>query len=175
MFFVCGAETLRVSLPADEKHKKGIYSLRLSLLLLRCVIVLLLLNNHSRKPNLQYQGVTVSYYSEVEMAELRRLFELEVLHWPKVTVRAMFGCPSYQVDGRLFAFLVTGGVVITQLMQVDRDALRQQYQVSDFKAGERVLKYWIQVSLLEKRQLGYILPYVRRSYERALARTLGGD
>lgn len=117
----------------------------------------------------------MSYYSEVEMAELRRLFELEVLKWPRVTVRTMFGCPSYQVDGRLFAFLVTGGVVITQLMRMDRESLRQHYQVADFKAGERVLTQWIQVSLPEKQQLGYLLPYVRKSYERALARTLGGD
>lgn len=117
----------------------------------------------------------MSYYSEVEMAELRRLFELEVLKWPRVTIRTMFGCPSYQVDGRLFAFLVTGGVVITQLMQMDREMLRRQYQVADFKAGERVLTQWIQVSLPEKQQLGYLLPYIRKSYERALARTLGGD
>lgn len=117
----------------------------------------------------------MSYYSEAEMVELRRLFELEILSWPRVTARTMFGCPSYQVDGRLFAFLVTGGVVLTQLMLADREALRRQYEVAEFKAGERVLAHWIQVLLPDRRQLGYLLPYVRKSYERALARTLGGD
>lgn len=116
----------------------------------------------------------MSYYSEVEMAELRHAFELEVMKWAKVTVRAMFGYPSYQVDGRLFAFLVNDGVVITQLMKADREALRLEYPVTDFKAGERVLTQWIQVSLTDIGQLKRVLSYVRRSYERAYARTLGG-
>lgn len=115
----------------------------------------------------------MNYYSEDAMADLRRVFDLEVLNWPRVTVRTMFGCPSYQVDGRLFAFLVTGGVVLTQLLASDRDVLRQQFVVSEFKTGERVLSHWIQVALPDRRQLGYVLPYVRKSYEQALARTLG--
>lgn len=113
----------------------------------------------------------MTYYSEAEMAEIRRAFELEVMQWAQVTMRAMFGCPSYQVDGRLFAFLVTGGVVITQLMRADREALRSEYTVTDFKAGERVLTQWIQVSCAEMGQLKRVLPYVRKSYERAFART----
>ena len=116
----------------------------------------------------------MGYYSEEAMTDLRRVFELEVLNWPRVTARAMFGCPSYQVDGRVFAFLVTGGVVLTQLLVSDREALQRQYEVAEFKTGERVLKHWIQVALPDRRQLGYVLPYVRRSYERALARALGG-
>ncbi|MBN1261833.1 MAG: hypothetical protein JXB35_14240 [Anaerolineae bacterium] len=113
------------------------------------------------------------YYVEEEMTQLRQLFEDEVLRWPEVTTRKMFGCPSYQVKDRLFAFLVTGGVVITNLVKNDRDRLAESYTVAEFKAGERVVKYWVQVEISDRRALGFVLPYVRKSYETAIDRALG--
>jgi len=55
----------------------------------------------------------MKYYSEEDMKDLRRVFEKEVLSWPEVSTKRMFGCPCYQADKRLFAFLVTDGLVIT--------------------------------------------------------------
>ena len=112
----------------------------------------------------------MKYYDEESTGALRERFEGEVLHWPEVTTRLMFGCPSYQVKERLFAFLVTGGIVMTQLLQADRDALGRWRELEEFTAGERVMKKWVKVSVEGVRELSYLLPYVRKSYERAIAR-----
>jgi hypothetical protein len=110
------------------------------------------------------------YYTEVANRELRERFEAAVLDWPKVTMRIMFGCPSYQVAGRLFAFLVDAGVVITHLRKADREALSQHCQIEEFQAGERTIARWGQVTVENERDLRYVLPYVRKSYEEALGR-----
>ncbi len=110
------------------------------------------------------------YYTEAADVELRERFEAEVLSWPKVSKRAMFGCPSYQAAGRLFAFLVDAGVVITHLRKADRETLSKRCEVKSFQAGERTIERWGQVTVENERDLRYVLPYVRRSYEEALDR-----
>ena len=110
------------------------------------------------------------YYSEENSAELRKAFEAEVLQWPKVTSRPMFGCPSYQVESYLFAFLVDEGVVITHLYKKDRQILGQRFQVDDFKAGKRVVPRWALVSLNAPEELSFLIPFVHQSYEEALRR-----
>lgn len=114
----------------------------------------------------------MTHYSEESSKELRELFELEVLHWPQVTTRRMFGCPSYQVEGRLFAFLVDEGIVLTQLRQAEREALGEHQLTAEFQTGDRPIQHWIQVTVVNKRDLGYVMPFVRKSYEIALARAL---
>ena len=110
------------------------------------------------------------YYTEAADAELRERFEAEVLSWPRVSKRTMFGCPSYQAAGRLFAFLVDAGVVITHLRQSDREALSEHCEIEPFQAGERTIERWGQVAVEGEHDLRRVLPYVRRSYEEALDR-----
>lgn len=111
------------------------------------------------------------YYTENASQELRKQFELDVLSWSRVSTRPMFGCPSYQVAGRLFAFLVDEGVVITHVRKADREALSERFTVTDFQAGERVIERWAQVEIDDRRDLAYVIPYVRKSYEEALENT----
>lgn len=111
----------------------------------------------------------MKYYVAEEAQPLRAAFEEEVLSWDQVDVRTMFGCPSYIVDGRLFAFLVTDGVVITQLRQRDRETLAEDFELAPFQAGERTIERWIEVELPDPDALGRILPYVRKSYDAVLA------
>ena len=110
----------------------------------------------------------MKYYSEQEMKSLRLRFEEKVLLWSQVSTRKMFGCPCYQVNGKLFAFLVTSGVVITQLDQNDRAALSRQCQAAFFQAGEKIVKNWLMLSIKNQRDLNQIMPFVRKSYEAAL-------
>ena len=109
----------------------------------------------------------MQYYSEEEAQALREAFEKHVLYWPKVTTRRMFGCPAYLVDGRLFAFLVTGGVVITQLRLKDRQLLAEENTTEPFKAGERTIERWTQVAVDDPKALGRIMGFVRTSYQTA--------
>ncbi len=110
------------------------------------------------------------YYVEDDARALRQAFEKEVLLWPDVITRRMFGCPAYVADGRLFAFLVTDGVVITQLRHKDIETLAQDNQTEPFKAGERVIKRWTKVFIADPAAIGRIMSFVRKSYQTAMER-----
>lgn len=110
----------------------------------------------------------MKYYSEETTKLLRLGFEDKVLRWPRVSTKKMFGCPCYQANGKLFAFLVTNGVVVTQLGQADRERIARQHQSSIFKGGERAVQNWLRLPIEHTRDLGRIMPFVRRSYESAL-------
>lgn len=110
------------------------------------------------------------YYIEDDARALRQAFEKTVLLWPQVTTRRMLGCPAYSADGRLFAFLVTDGVVITQLRHKDIETLAQDNQTEPFKAGERVIERWTKVFITDPAAIGRIMSFVRKSYQAAMER-----
>jgi len=85
----------------------------------------------------------IKYYSEEDTRDLRLALEDRVLNWSKVTTKKMFGCPCYQVMGKIFIFLVTKGIVITQLTEVEIDDLSQKYETGFFQAGKKIVKKWI--------------------------------
>ena len=109
----------------------------------------------------------IKYYSEEDTRDLRLALEDRVLNWSKVTTKKMFGCPCYQVMGKIFIFLVTKGIVITQLTEVEIDDLSQKYETGFFQAGKKIVKKWIRLSI-EPNDLDKIMSYVRKSYESAL-------
>ena len=109
----------------------------------------------------------MKYYSEEDTKDLRLAFEDKVLRWPQVSTKKMFGCPCYRANGKLFAFLVTKGVVITQLTQSEREALSRQHQTTFFQAGKKIVKNWVRVQVKNKRDLDKIMFFVRKSYESA--------
>ena len=109
----------------------------------------------------------MKYYSEEETRDLRLLLEKRVLKWPNVTTKQMFGCPCYQVNKKLFVFLVTKGIVITHLQVKDIENLSQMYDTTFFQAGKKIVKKWIKL-LLEPKDLDKIMSYVKKSYESAL-------
>jgi hypothetical protein len=108
------------------------------------------------------------YYVESEGKALREAFERKVLVWPKVTMRKMFGCPAYQAEGKLFAFLVTEGVVITQVRKHDRETLGEAFETEPFKAGEREISRWLTVTVDDLARLPRVMAYVKKSYETVL-------
>ena len=110
----------------------------------------------------------MKYYSEEETKELRVAVENEVLKWDHITTKKMFGCPCYQAKGKLFAFLVTNGVVLTQLQSSVREELSKKFQTSYFQAGRKTVKNWIRLSIKNLEQLESLMPFVRKSYEEAL-------
>ncbi len=109
------------------------------------------------------------YYLEESAGDLRGVLEAQILAWPQVTARRMFGCPAYLVDGRLFAFLVTDGIVLTQLRLSERKLLAEDFETAPFKAGEREIVRWTRVALKDSQRLPRIMRFVQRSYEAALS------
>ncbi len=111
----------------------------------------------------------MQYFDEERGETLRTAFESLVLDWPGVTAKTMFGCPSYQADGTLFAVLVTDGVALTRLPADRRDALDAAYETGPFQARDRTVTKWVQVAVADVTDLDALEPYVRASYETALA------
>jgi len=110
----------------------------------------------------------MEYYSEDKGRELREAFEERTLHWPMVTVRRMYGCPAYLADGKLFAFLVTDGVVITQMRKRDRETTASAFTTAPFKVGEREIARWVIITLEDVKQLNRLMKLVKNSYETVL-------
>lgn len=110
----------------------------------------------------------MKYYSEEDMRDSRLKLEKRILRWANVSTKKMFGCPCYKADGKLFAFLVTNGVVITKLDQNQRETLSRRYDVSSFQAGKKIVRNWTRLSMNHKGELEEIIPYIRKSYESVL-------
>jgi predicted DNA-binding protein (MmcQ/YjbR family) len=110
----------------------------------------------------------LKWYIEEKTKELREAFEAEVLHWPNVDYKKMFGCPCYLANGKMFAGLVTKGMVITKLNDIEKEELNKLRRIKPFEVGDRVIKSWVHV-VLEPKDLEQVMPYVKKSYERAFA------
>ena len=109
----------------------------------------------------------MKWYVEEETKELRESFEAEVLGWPQVDMKKMFGCPCYLANGTMFAGLVTKGIVLTKLNEEEKIELGQIFKTKPFVAGERVIKSWIHVTL-EAIELSDVVAFIKKSYDRAL-------
>lgn len=114
----------------------------------------------------------MNYYSEEKRKQLRETLEHEILHWPQVSSRLMFGCPAYLAKGRLFAFLVNDGVVVTQLSKRQRASATQLFETMPFRIGQREISRWLQLSVpdgeVSPTNLKRLLRFIRYSYETAM-------
>lgn len=113
------------------------------------------------------QVVLLKWYIEEETKKLREAFEQEILKWPQVDYKKMFGCPCYLANGKMFAGLVTKGMVITKLNSAEKEELQKLGEIKPFVAGSKIIRSWVQVKL-DPEDLEEIMPYVKKSYERAL-------
>jgi len=109
----------------------------------------------------------MKWYIEEETKELREALEKEILKWPKVTSRKMMGCPCYLANGKMFAGMVTNGMVITKLNSEERKELKAIHPAKPFVAGTRTLRKWVHI-ILEPADLMKIIPYIKASYDTAL-------
>lgn len=108
------------------------------------------------------------YYLEEKTHKLREKVEKEVLGWPKVSTKKMFGCPCYKRDGKLFASLVTEGIVITHISDEDREKLSRLFQTGPFHAGKRIVDSWLRIPIININDIDKIMPFVRKSYKYVL-------
>ena len=102
------------------------------------------------------------------MRDLRLALEDKILKLEQIDTKKMFGCPCYQANGKLFVFLVTKGIVITQLDNKDMENISQQFSVTSFKAGKKTIKSWARVPIESEKDLNTIMPFIEKSYKRAL-------
>ena len=109
----------------------------------------------------------MQYYNEEKMKNLRLEIEKEVLNWPDVTTKKMYGCPCYKYKDKLFAFLVTDGVVLTKANEQDKNILSKEFKIKPFQAATRTMKGWPQIPVYEKSDLEKIIPFIKNSYNQS--------
>lgn len=80
----------------------------------------------------------------------------------------MFGCPSYQANGILSAFLAGKGVVIIRLDDANRTRLSTELHAAQFQVGHRTVRACLEVPVAHGEEVERVLPFVRKSYEGAL-------
>jgi predicted DNA-binding protein (MmcQ/YjbR family) len=111
----------------------------------------------------------MQYYSEEKMHNLRLRIEKEVLNWPKVTTKKMYGCPCYKNEEKLFAFLVTDGVVLTRVSEQEKIELSKEFEIKPFQAGHRTMNEWPQIRVDETTDLEKIVLLIKTSYNQSRA------
>jgi hypothetical protein len=108
-------------------------------------------------------------YSDDEMGALRELLEAEVMGWPGVAVKKMFGCPGYRRGGELFAFLRDGFVVVRNLPERQAVAFAKKLKGGPFEypspKGSMVMKAWLQLPYADEDDLPKVLPAVKAAYD----------
>ena len=109
----------------------------------------------------------MKWYIEEETKELRQTLEKEILKWPQVDYKKMFGCPCYLANGKMFAGLVTKGLIITKLNETEKEELQKIKPIKPFIAGEKIIKSWAHIDS-DQHELKKIMPYIKKSYERAI-------
>ena len=108
----------------------------------------------------------MKYYDEETMKAIRLKLELDVLRWPEVTTKKMYGCPCYKRQEKLFAFLVTQGVVLVHAPDDDKARLSDEFDVKPFQINaKRSMNKWPQITITQPTDLKRILPYIKRSYD----------
>jgi hypothetical protein len=107
------------------------------------------------------------YYNEEKMQTLRIGLEKEILSWPHVTAKKMYGCPCYKYKDKLFAFLVTDGVVLTKANQQEKMELSKEFTIKPFQAATRTMKSWPQIPVDETSDLKKIIPFIKNSYNQS--------
>ena len=106
------------------------------------------------------------------MRYFREAFEDAVLRLPGVTPRKMFGSPCYMAADALFAFLVTGGVVLTRLPEAARARLLAGeiagLDASVFVSGTKPMPKWVRIGVEGDEVSKRLLALVRECYDAAL-------
>jgi len=79
----------------------------------------------------------------------------------------MYGCPCYKYKEKLFAFLVTDGVVLTKASEQEKIKLSKEFKIKPFQAATRTMKGWPQIPVDETSDLEKIFPFIKNSYNQS--------
>ncbi len=108
-------------------------------------------------------------YSDDAMGALRELLEEDLMAWPDVAVKKMFGCPGYRRGGTLFAFLRDDAIVL--LLSPEARAKWTPrlgggpFTYPSSKGGEMVMEKWYQVPFTDEGDLDKLIPAIKQAYD----------
>ena len=79
----------------------------------------------------------------------------------------MYGCPCYKFKEKLFAFLVTDGIVLTKASEQDKMKLSKEFKIKPFQAATRTMKNWPQIPVDESSDIKKIISLIKNSYNQS--------
>lgn len=106
-------------------------------------------------------------YDESNAGALREAFEEFVHSWPGITMKKMFGAPSYAAGGNLFSVVVTGGILLTRLGEEEKVSLLKDPAADYFTGHGRVIRKWLHIAIPDPADLESYLPFIEASYRAA--------
>lgn len=108
----------------------------------------------------------MKFFTEERDGPVRDALAAQVAGWPQVTQKKMMGCACFWADGKMFAFVANGCLVLTRLTAEERRKLPGE----DFftGAGRAPIRKWRQVRIDAPTDVEDLKPWVRACYERAL-------
>jgi hypothetical protein len=101
-------------------------------------------------------------------APLKTALEDQVRDWAGVTTEWLFGYPTYQAEGTIFALVATDGLVLTRLPEPDRERLASSHETGAFEPGEQTIGSWVHVPA-GPGDLDGLVPFIRASHDAALS------
>ena len=107
-------------------------------------------------------------YDKSAMRDVCEAFEGAVLRWPLADARKMFGCPCYLAADKMFAFLITGGVVLTCTDEAMRGQLTAEFGARPFASGGKKIGGWMEIPVSGEADIEKLMPFVLASYNAAL-------
>jgi TfoX/Sxy family transcriptional regulator of competence genes len=108
-------------------------------------------------------------YDESHMGGLRKMLEEKILEWDNTEAKKMFGCPSYTVDGTLFASLRDDALVLHKLNDDARAQFSESLGGVPFEAQGKTMGKWLQIAFTDEGDLDDLLFAAKASYESARA------
>ena len=105
----------------------------------------------------------MKYYDEEKMAEIRKMFEAEVLEWKGVTSKPMMGCLCYFYNRKFIGFLVTDGIVLMKQSEKDQKEVKERFGGKPFEMAGQTGRLWV-TPLNGPRDVRSVMPFVKKRY-----------
>ncbi len=95
------------------------------------------------------------------MAEIRKIFENEVLKWKGVTSKPMMG-------RKFIGFLVTNGIVLMKLSEKDQKEVKEKFGGKPFEMAGQTGRLWV-TPLNGPKDVRSVMPFVKKRYKEVSA------
>lgn len=106
------------------------------------------------------------YFTEERDGWIRDALAALTRDWPAVQQKPMMGCACFWAEGRMFAVVANGCVVLTRLSPEQRaEAGGEPFFTG---AGRAPIRKWVQVRVGDAAEVQELAPLLRASHQRAL-------
>ncbi|HZG87857.1 TfoX/Sxy family protein [Paenibacillus sp.] len=115
----------------------------------------------------------MSYYDERIGAPLRDAVDRLVGDWDGVSRKRMFGCPCYSAGGKIFAIVMSDGLVLTKLPAAEAVRRGSPLPVAPFRTETKNVPSWSKFAVGPD-DVAKLAAWIEEGYRAAVAETETG-